>query len=65
MQFLIEYVCTSMLSLDVLDIPWVEKKKILLTKMSHHASSGRLQEVKNNGNLKTVSLKSGHGRLGL
>ena len=52
-----------MLLLSVLDIPWVAKK-ILQTKMSHHASSGRLQEVKNNGNYKTVCPKSGHGHLG-
>ena len=39
-------------------------KKILQTKISHHASSGCLQEVKNNGNYKTVSPKSGHGHLG-
>ena len=39
-------------------------EKILRTKISHHASSAFLQEVKNNGNYKTVSPKRGHGGLG-
>ena len=39
------------------------RKKILQTKMSQHASSCCLQEVKNNGSYKTVCPKSGHGSL--